>query len=297
MQQKIGVIGLGNMGGAVAARLIERGESLVVYDIDEDAVERLVQKGVEAATSPREVAKNVDIILTILPNGPHVEAAGDGMYGIFSGLRRDLIWLEMSTIDPEVTLRLAERAAVHDAILMDVAIGKLPHHALVGELLLMAGGDRDDLQKVEPLLAHLGEMIHCGPVGSGITMKLVNNQLAGVTFAATCESLLLGRKAGLSFEVMQQVLTRTAAANAHLEGSMAQKVIPRDFKPGFRFDLMVKDAGLALDVAQRLESPQMLSALVQQLRSSGLNHGLAEQDTSAFVQVFEEMAGIQLDEG
>ena len=126
-------------------------------------------------------------------------------------------------------------------------------------------------------------------------MKLVNNQLAGVTFAATCEALLLGAKAGLSFEIMQQVLTRTAANNAHLTGSVAQKVIPRDFEPGFRFDLMVKDAGLALDMAQRLESSQMLSALVQQLRSAGLSQGLAPRDTSAFVRVFEQMAGVELD--
>lgn len=295
MRQKIGIIGLGTMGGAVATRLISSGESLVVYDIDQAAVERTVAQGAIGASSAREMADDVDILITILPNGPNVEAAADGPNGILASAKSGLLWLEMSTIDPEITCRMADQAKLNDITLMDVAIGKLPHHALAGELLLMAGGNSDDLQKVELLLSHLGPMIHCGPLGAGISMKLVNNQLAGVAFAATCEAVLLGWKAGLSFDIMQQVLTQTAANNAHLEGSMAQKVVQRQFEPGFRFDLMVKDAGLALEMAQRLEAPQLLGGLVQQLRSVGLNQGFGADDTAVFARVFEEMAGVKLD--
>lgn len=295
MQQKIGVIGLGNMGGAVAARLLACHEQLVVYDLSRDAMLPLVERGAAGTSSAREVVEQVDIVITILPNGPHVDAAAEGSEGILAGAKSGLHWLEMSTIDPQVTLRLAERAEAHDIVLMDVAIGKLPTHALQGELLLMAGGDRETLQMLSPILAHLGEVIHCGPLGAGISMKLVNNQLAGVTLAATCEALLLGRKAGLTFETMQQVLTRTAANTAHLQGSIAQKVLPRQFEPGFRLDLMVKDAGLALEMARQLDSPQMLSALVQQLRMTAMNQGLGEKDTTAFVQIFEQLADTLLD--
>ncbi|MEM7347082.1 MAG: NAD(P)-dependent oxidoreductase [Chloroflexota bacterium] len=296
MSTKIGVIGLGNMGGAVAARLIHRGQSLVVYDINQDAIKRIVDLGATAATSSKQVASQVGILITNLPNGPNVEAAARGSDGVLAGAQPDLIWLEMSTIDPEVSIRLAEQAAQQQVSLLDVAIGKLPNHALAGELLLMAGGDESQLEKVKPILTHLGQLIYCGPTGSGAAMKLVNNQLAGITFAATCEALLLGHKAGLSFETMQQVLSQTAANTAHLQGSVSQKIIPRQFEPGFRFDLMVKDAGLALGMAHRLEAPQMLGSLVQQLRTMGLNQDLQAQDTSAFIKVFEQLAGATLEE-
>lgn len=297
MQNKIGIIGLGNMGSAVTRRLLAKDQTLVVYDLDPEAITRMVEFGATSASSARALAEQVDIIITILPNGPHVEAAARGSDGILANPKSNLIWLEMSTIDPNITRQLADQAAKHQVLLMDVAIGKLPMHALKGELLLMAGGDNEQLQQISSLLAFLGEWVHCGPTGAGVSMKLINNQLAGVTFAATCEALLLGRKAGLSFDTMTQVLSRTAANTAHLQGSMAQRVLPRMFEPGFRFDLMVKDAGLTLSMAEQLESPQLLGALVQQLRTMGLNQILQAQDTSAFVQIFEQLAGTQLDEG
>ena len=148
MKQKIGVIGLGNMGSAVATRLIACGQSLVVYDLDQTMITRLVEKGAVAATSSRAVAEQADIVLTILPNGPHVEAAAEGSDGILAGAPTGLIWLEMSTIDPEITKRLATRAGKQQVIVMDVAIGKLPMHALKGELLLMIGGEPDQVQQL-----------------------------------------------------------------------------------------------------------------------------------------------------
>ena len=166
--------------------------------------------------------------------------------------------------------------------------------AEMGKLLFMVGGSSDDFRKARKFLAHLGRCVHCGPVGSGVTMKLINNQLAGVTLVATLEALLMGRKAGLRFSDMQEVLSGTAANTAHLHRSVPERIIKRDFEDGFGMDLMVKDAGLALGLAQRLGVPQSLGAVVQQLRSRALNQGWGNKDTTIIAKVLEELAGADL---
>ena len=125
-------------------------------------------------------------------------------------------------------------------------------------------------------------------------MKLINNQLAGVTLVATLEALLMGRKAGLRFSDMQEILSGTAADNAHLHRSVPGRILKRDFEEGFGMTLMVKDAGLALDLAQRLEVPQSLAPIVQQLRMRALNRGWADKDTTIIARVLEELADTQL---
>ena len=126
-------------------------------------------------------------------------------------------------------------------------------------------------------------------------MKLINNQLAGVTLAATIEALLMGRKAGLKFSDMKEVLSGTAANNAHLHRAVPERIIKRDFDDGFGMSLMVKDAGLALNLAERLGVPQTLGAIVQQLRQRALNQGWGDKDTTIIAKVFEELAGADLE--
>ena len=294
-QQTVGLIGLGNMGSAIATRLMACDQSLVVYDISPAAVSRLTKKGVTAATSPRNVAEQADIVLTVLPNGPDVEAVADGPHGVWASAQPGLLWLEMSTIDPEVTRRLAKRGAEQRVTVMDAAIGGLTGDAVEGKLLLMVGGNEADVARAASFLSLLGEIVPCGPTGAGVSMKLVNNQLAGVAFTATCEALLLGRKAGLSFETMQRVLSGTAANTAHLHRSVPERVLKRNFEPGFCFNLMVKDAGLALTLAHRLGSPQLLATVVQELRLTALSQDLGDKDVTSFIQVLEQLAGIRLD--
>jgi 3-hydroxyisobutyrate dehydrogenase-like beta-hydroxyacid dehydrogenase len=148
------------------------------------------------------------------------------------------------------------------------------------------------------VLALLARTIHhCGPVGAGVTMKLVNNLLAGVAYAATCEALLLGRRAGLGLETMLDVLSTTMADNAHLRRTVAAKVIPRAFAPGFRLALQRKDAHLALELGGSLGVPLPLGAVAQQLRSVALAQGLADHDSSALIGVLERLAGIDVRTG
>ena len=178
--------------------------------------------------------------------------------------------------------------------LLDTAIGGLTVDAAAGKLLFMVGGSPGNFEKASSFLTHLGRCVNCGPTGAGVTMKLINNQLAGVTLVATIEALLMGRKAGLRFADMQEILSGTAANNAHLHRSIPERIIKRNFENGFGMNLMVKDAGLALDLAQRLGAPQTLGALVQQLRIRALNQGWGDKDTTVIAKVLEELADADL---
>jgi len=287
---KAGIIGLGEMGAPLARRLLQQGVSLVAFDIDSAAVQRIVEKGATAAASPRDVANQCEYILTVLPNGPHVESVASGDEGILATDNANLTWLEMSTIDPEVTKRIAKRCQAKEIRFLDTAIGGLTVDAEAGKLLFMVGGSIDDFQIAKTFLAHLGRCVRCGPTGSGVTIKLINNQLAGITLAATIEALLMGRKAGLRFQEMKEILSGTAADNAHLHRALPERIIPRNFDNGFSMDLMIKDAGLAIDLAERLQSPNKLGKLVQDIRQDAIDKGWNKKDTTIIAKVFEEMA-------
>ena len=296
MTQEIraGIIGLGQMGSPIAHRLLEQDVPLVAYDLNPTALQRIVDKGATAAESPADVARQCDIVITVVPNGPHVESVAGGDQGILSAGNKDLMWLEMSTIDPQVTKNVSAQCEAIGIQMFDAAIGGLTIDAETGNLLFMVGGSAENFDKASSFLTHLGRCVHCGPTGSGVTMKLINNQLAGVTLAATIEALLIGRKAGLRFADMQQILSGTAANNAQLHRAIPERVIKRDFDDGFSMNLMVKDAGLALDLAQRLDAPQSLGAMVQELRQSALDQGWGDKDTTIIAKVFEGLAGTDL---
>lgn len=291
---KAGIIGLGQMGRPVAGRLLREGVPLVAYDINPEALQGIVDKGAVGASSPADVARKCNILLTVLPNGPHVSSVAEGEEGVLGSGNQDLLWLEMSTIDPVVTQKVSAKCSERGIKMIDTAIGGLTVDAESGNLLFMVGGSDENYKKASEFLAYLGRCVHCGPTGAGVTMKLINNQLAGVTLAATIEALLMARKAGLRFAEMREVLSGTAANNAHLHRALPERIIKRDFEDGFGMNLMVKDAGLALDLAQRLGTPQTLGALVQQLRQRAVNQGWGDKDTTIIAKVFEELAGADL---
>ena len=217
-----------------------------------------------------------------------------GENGILATENSDLMWLEMSTIDPEITKGISNRCGETNIQFLDTAIGGLTVDAEAGKLLFMVGGSDVDFDKASAFLTHLGRCVHCGPTGSGVTIKLINNQLAGVTLAATIEALLIGRKAGLRFKDMKEVLSGTAADNAHLHRALPERIIPRDFDNGFSMDLMIKDAGLAIDLAERLAAPNYLGGLVQDIRQRAIEKGWNQKDRTIIAKVFEEKAGWDL---
>lgn len=292
-QQVVGVIGLGQMGRQIA-EAFRRSCRLVVYDIDAAAVSRLEAQGAVPVSSPRALAESVDVVVSVLPNGPDVRAVAEGDNGIFAAGRSGLLWIEMSTIDPEVTRTLAAEGRQRGVHVVDAPIGTMLGQG-VSTFLFMVGGDADDVERVRPMLEQIGTVRRCGPVGQGVTMKLVNNLLAGVTYAASCEAVLLGLRAGLPLDTMLEVLSSTMADSPHLRRTIPLRVAVRDFAPGFRLDLQRKDADLALGLARQLGSPALLGAIVQELRSAAITRGLGGSDAAALVQVLEDLAGRALD--
>lgn len=291
---KAGIIGLGDMGAPVATRLLERKVDLYVHDINPDSVSRLVEKGAKALGSPRELASECDILMTVLPNGPHVQSVAEGEEGILASGNSELMWLEMSTIDPEITKGISSRGETVGIQILDTSIGGLTVDAADGKLLFMVGASDAQFEAASGFLSHLGRCVHCGPVGAGVTMKLINNQLAGVNLVATLEAILIGRKAGLKFKDMREVLSGTAADNAHLHRSIPGRILNRNFDDGFGMNLMIKDAGLALDLAERLGVPQSLAPRAQELRQHAIENGWDRKDTTIIAKVLEELAETDL---
>jgi 4-hydroxybutyrate dehydrogenase/sulfolactaldehyde 3-reductase len=246
----IGFVGLGTMGAPMARNLLRAGFALRVYDVLEPAVEALVRDGAVAASSAAEAADGADAVVTMLPNGEHVERALLGTAGVLERLAPGALVVEMSTIAPAVTDRLAATLAARGIAMVDAPVGRSSQHAVEGKLLIMAGGSEADVERAMPILERLGDsIVRCGPSGSGARMKLVNNFMSITLNVTTSEALTLAQASGLDPELARSVMLGTVAGQGHLGTTYPAKVLRNDLTPGFMIDLADKDLGLALDLA------------------------------------------------
>ncbi len=248
------------MGRPMARNVLKGGFTLRVHDIVPEAVEALRAAGAEVRSSPREVARDADAVITILPDSPDVEAVLLGPDGVAAGARAGTYVIDMSTIDPSTSKRVGQTLRARGCRFVDAPVGRTAAHAEAGTLLVMIGGEPADVRAVEPLLRTMGSgLVHCGPPGSGIAMKVVNNYLSCSASVLTAECLVLGVKAGLDLETMLRVMTGTAAKTAHLEMTYPAKAFRGDFTPGFLIDLAHKDRALR-EAAARLGYVQAIEA-------------------------------------
>lgn len=248
--RKIAFIGLGAMGLPMASNLVRKGFDLTAYDIDSDKVSKLVALGDKAAPSIADAASQADIVVTMLPATPHVEAVVLGAEGVLSTLPAGKVLMDMSTIDPKGTDRLAEACAGKGVHFIDTPVGRLVSHAERGESLFMVGGDDETFVKVEPLLNAMGTAIHrCGTAGMGQRMKVINNFMLLTTAQVVAEAVTLGTKLGLDIETMKAVTGATTANNGQFQIALATKVLAGDITPGFTVDLAFKDMTLAINAA------------------------------------------------
>jgi 3-hydroxyisobutyrate dehydrogenase len=291
--QKVGVIGLGTMGRPIARNIRQAGFDVTVYDLNPQAVEYLVGFGATAAERPADVAMGADLVISVLPDGPDVLQTMLGEEGVYHAARVGMIHADFSTVHPKISLQLHEEAKKRGVRVLDSAMARSQAEAETGTLVLMIGGAKEDIDAAMPVLSKVATDIHhCGPNGTGATMKLINNMLGGVIAAANAESLLLGVKAGLTPEIMYQVLSTTGGNSAMLHGMIKKKVFNRDFQPpSFALDLQYKDARLALDLAADVGASLPIGGLVQQLRTSARGKGMGRWDTSAIATVWEELDG------
>lgn len=292
--QRIGFIGLGRMGRPMAGNMQGKGYDLVVYDINPEAVQILEQQGAEGAGTVREVVKKADVVFTVLPTHNEVESIVFGSEGFAELARPGSILVDMSTVDPAATDRLAERLAKRNLHCVDAPIGRLASHADAGESLFMVGASDEDFATIKPMLAAMGTAIHhCGPVGTGIRTKLINNYLAITSCQMNAEALALTRRFGLDLEKTLEVIHGTTATNGQLKLNYATKVLAGDIAPGFQIDLAHKDLSLVLQAANADRVPMSIGAAARESLNLARARGWGDKDFSALLDAQCEAADIE----
>jgi len=290
---RIGFIGLGNMGRGMAANLARKGESLVVHDVVEAPVRALVELGARAMPTAAELAAESDIVFTMLPTTASVAEVVGGANGVLAHARKGTIIVDMSTIDPLVTDRLAADAAARGIGFADAPVGRLASHAAKGESLFMVGAAPDVFARIKPLLEKMGTTIHhCGGAGTGMRTKLVNNYLAIISCQLNAEAVALSQRFGLDLAKTLEVIHGTTATNGQLKIAWPSKVLAGDTAPGFTIDLAHKDLTLIVEAANATKVPVPIAAVAREAFSSARSSGHAEKDFSAMVDVLCDNAGI-----
>ena len=294
---KIGFVGLGIMGKPMSRNLLKAGYSLVVYDVVAGPLAELTEAGAARGESCRDTAAKSDIIITMLPDGPDVEAAVLGPGGVLEGARPGSIVVDMSSINPTVSQKVGAACASRDVEFLDAPVSGSEPKAIDGTLAIMVGGKAEVFEKVAPILQKLGSSVTLtGPVGAGNVTKLANQIMVACNIAAMGEALVLATRAGLDPEVVFNAVKGGLAGSTVLNAK-APMVISRNFKPGFRIRLHQKDLRNALLAAESMKVSLPVTALVQQMLMSLMNEGKGDLDHSAIVTFIESMAGIEVKKG
>ena len=290
----VGFIGLGRMGLPMASNLCRNGFHLTVYDINSVAIKSMEQLDAKPAASVADVAAASDIIVTMLPDSAAVDEVVMGPNGVLAHARDGAVIMDMSTVAPTLTDRLANAARQRGFSFVDAPVGRLASHAERGESLFMVGASDEDFQRVRPLLDAMGTTIHhCGEVGTGIRTKIVNNYLAIVSCQLNAEALALSQQFGLSLRKTLDVLYGTTAVNGQLQLAWPAKVLKGDIEPGFTIDLAHKDLTLIVEAANAAKVPMPLGAIAREAYSVARSRGYGGKDFSAMVDSLCDLAGIE----
>ncbi|NLN41783.1 MAG: 2-hydroxy-3-oxopropionate reductase [Clostridiales bacterium] len=294
MQKKIGFIGLGIMGKPMAKNLIKAGYSLVVYDIVEDPVKELVELGAEAGESPKDVASKSDIVITMLPNSPHVKEVVLGENGVIEGAKEGLILVDMSSIAPIAAQEIAAAVKEKGIRMLDAPVSGGEPKAIDGTLSIMVGGDEETFKEVEDILKVMGSSaVLIGDVGSGNMTKLANQIIVALNIAAMSEAMVLATKAGVDPEKVYQAIRGGLAGSTVLDAKMPL-VLERNFKPGFRIELHIKDLMNALDTGHGVDVPLPLTTQVLEMMYALKVDGKQGDDHGGLIQFFEKLANVEV---
>jgi 3-hydroxyisobutyrate dehydrogenase-like beta-hydroxyacid dehydrogenase len=292
---KIGIAGLGQMGSAIARRLIQQGCSITVYNRTAGPSKALASIGAMVANDLKSLAQSVDLVFTVVSDSTDVEEVILGTNGLLEGAHRNTLFVECSTIDPDVSGRIGDVVRAAGYRMIDAPIGGRPSQAEKGQLIFMVGALPEDLIYARETLALLGsKIIHCGGPAMGITMKVVNNLVSQSIQLLDLEAMALGMKAGLQPQIILDVLTSTAADNAPLHGRIPQSVLSGEYPTGFSAKLAHKDQGLAHTMASRLGVPLFTLGQARQIYNIAMSQGLGEGPSEIVAKVVEQMAGVKL---
>jgi len=295
---RIAFIGVGTMGLPMARNLVKKGFAVTAYDVNGEAVKAAAAAGMTAAASAAEAVAGADMVITMLPSSPHVESAFTGDGGVLAAARRGTLCVDMSTIDPSVSRRVAAAAAERGLRFIDAPVSGGVPRATDGTLAIMVGGAREDFDAASPALSAMGaNVIFVGPVGSGEVAKLCNNLIAGVAAVAVSEAFRIAQGFGVDPKVVSEVISKSSGntwvmENMHpVPGLVARAASTGGYQPGFMTDLMCKDLGLAVDAARALRIPVFVAPAAQQLYRLASSHGLGRKDFTSVYTLLVPSSG------
>jgi 2-hydroxy-3-oxopropionate reductase len=287
----VGFIGLGIMGGPMAANLVEAGFEVVGYNRSPDPGRRLEERGGRGADSLAAAVAEAEVVVTMLPDSPDVEAVALGDDGIYARARPGALHLDMSTIRPDVARRLAAAGAERGLRVLDAPVSGGEQGAVDATLSIMVGGDRRDFDDARPVLEAVGKtVVHVGPAGAGQTVKAANQLIVAGTLELVAEAIVFLEASGVDTEAAVEVLAGGLAGSAILERK-APAMLRRDFTPGFRVELHHKDMGIVTAAARQAGAVIPLGAAVAQLLASLHARGDGGLDHSALLKLVEELSG------
>ena len=293
----IGFIGLGIMGKPMAKNLLKAGHTLVVYDIVEPAVKELVAAGATAGSSPKDAASRNDLIITMLPNSPHVKKAVLGEGGVIEGAKPGSVLVDMSSIAPLASREVAAELAKKGVAMLDAPVSGGEPKAIDGTLAIMVGGKEAIFEGVKDVLLKMGaSAVLCGDIGAGNVTKLANQIIVALNIAAMSEAFVLATKAGVDPERVFNAIKGGLAGSTVLNAK-APMVLEGNYKPGFRIELHIKDLQNALDTAHENGTPIPLTAQIMEIMQALKVDGKQTNDHGGIIQFYEKLAAVKVRKG
>lgn len=291
---KIGFIGLGAMGRHMSSNLIKAGHELKVYDLMQPAVDELVAKGATAAANAKEAATGVDVVITMLPNSPHVEAALTGPEGIFAGLESGKLIIDMTSLAATAAKKFYAMAKERGIDMLDAPVTGGTKGAMNGTLTILVGGEQAAFDKALPILQGMGKNIRLlGGPGAGQTVKMVNQIMVGITVAAIAEAWTIGVKCGADPMTLIDMLSTGSAGNFQMS-IVPNTMLANNFEPGFMVDLQYKDLGIAMDVSREVKVPLALTSTAFNYYEMARAMGYGRKDHSAVALVLRDITGVDI---
>lgn len=292
---KVGFIGLGIMGRPMAKNLLKAGHELVVFDFNQEVVADLVSCGAASAGSGKDLASRCGVIITMVPNSPHVRAALLGEGGVAEGAKEGTVVIDMSSIDPTESKAIGGELAKKGIDLLDAPVSGGEPKAIDGTLSVMVGGKRELFDRYYDLLMVMaGSVVYVGELGSGNVAKLANQIVVAVNIAAVSEALTFAKKAGTDPELVYQAI-RGGLAGSTVMDAKAPMMLSRNFNPGFRIELHIKDLNNALNAAHAISSPVPLTGQLMEIMQGLKADGLDKEDHASIVKYYEKIANTRVE--
>ena len=290
---KIGLIGLGIMGRPMAKNMLKAGYALMVNDLNREAVEDVVSCGAVAATN-QEIGESCDVVMTMLPNSPHVKAVMLGEDGVAAHMKSGQVFIDMSSINPVASKEIAAELAKRGVEMLDAPVSGGEPKAIDGTLSFMVGGKQEIFDQYKDLLGTMGaSVVRCGEIGAGNTTKLANQIIVACNIQALSEALTLAQLAGVEPEAVFAAI-RGGLAGSTVMNAKAPMMIAGNDKPGFKIDLHIKDLNNALDCAHSVGAPVPMTAFVQEILQWLHNNDCGQNDHSAIAKYYEHLTGIKI---